>query len=622
MPLDSTGLDYMDIESIGMFLPDVKSDQSQGQILNNPEITRIEAQSFKGYPSLSADIQPEVTLMAGSNNAGKSTILHALAVWEFCKLSLLMNSGTRNRLLPRSLAKQGFGIGDDEFSPINLPTLKHLWTQLKPTYGKEEGDKGYTLKITCHWTSGNRNLYLGFKLALFNERLFLNLHKTNLTQEDELPTVAYLPPFAGIMAREEKLSGAARRRRIGQGLAGAVLRNTLLDMHMEYSRGLEELKQEQAAKFPFRKRVRIPVDVLNKFKANAPWHKLQELLREVFQCDLEVKEFNEEYHSYINVQVHKGFSGEDGVFKRDKQQSPRDLMVEGSGFLQWLSVFAVALSGQATLLALDEPDAHLHPHLQHELYTRLVNLSIENKLQILFATHSSEILRHADHTNIMYFQKGRQPRTLRSEDDKSRLFSAIGSVYSPRLDKVRRSKKIFFHEGTSDIALLSVLGKKIGIEISSDWVPWQTTDSHKSRRNFFQHLQNEISGVKAVSLRDRDNIEVNRITESLNDKTEPSTKDFQVCTWKRRYIESYLMDPQSIAIAMNVDISDVNSLFAEEGLTPIENFTAHNVPTSFLDLRAKELLKKWKIKPIDIVRSMPTENVPEDIKTLLKALSS
>ena len=27
--------------------------------------------------------------------------------------------------------RQGIGLGDDEFSPINVPSLKHLWTNLK-----------------------------------------------------------------------------------------------------------------------------------------------------------------------------------------------------------------------------------------------------------------------------------------------------------------------------------------------------------------------------------------------------------------------------------------------------------------------------------------------------------
>lgn len=42
-------------------------------------------------------------------------------------------------------------------------------------------------------------------------------------------------------------------------------------------------------------------------------------------------------------------------------------MVEGSGFLQWLSVYTLALNPSINVLLLDEPDAHLHTTLQDHL---------------------------------------------------------------------------------------------------------------------------------------------------------------------------------------------------------------------------------------------------------------
>lgn len=45
--------------------------------------------------------------------------------------------------------RQGLGLGDDEFSPIDVPSLKHLWTNLATQRGAEPD--GYTLKIGCSW---------------------------------------------------------------------------------------------------------------------------------------------------------------------------------------------------------------------------------------------------------------------------------------------------------------------------------------------------------------------------------------------------------------------------------------------------------------------------------------
>ena len=43
---------------------------------------------------------------------------------------------------------QGVGLGDDEFSPVTVPSLKHLWTNLK-TQKIDEAD-GYTLHLDAN----------------------------------------------------------------------------------------------------------------------------------------------------------------------------------------------------------------------------------------------------------------------------------------------------------------------------------------------------------------------------------------------------------------------------------------------------------------------------------------
>ena len=197
------------------------------QPINSIKLTR-----FKQYLTLDLVLNPNLTLMAGSNNSGKSSILHALAVWEFCRLATTMERGGVAGLHPNRVGVQGFGIGDDEFSPINIPSLKHLWTNLKPGQ-KNPGQDGYTLKIGIQWTTGIGLKNLTFGLSLANDRLFIRVDASNLAAGDVIPRIAFLPPFAGISAHEQRVSGAVRRRRIGEGLAGAVLRNLLLDLQQE-----------------------------------------------------------------------------------------------------------------------------------------------------------------------------------------------------------------------------------------------------------------------------------------------------------------------------------------------------------------------------------------------------
>lgn len=260
-----------------------------------------------------------MSLLGGGNNSGKTTILHGLAIWEFCRTAIEMERGPKTFLAGH--AGQGLGLGDDEFSPINVPSLKHLWTNLK-TQKSSEPD-GYTLKIRCDWTPAANPRHLEFGLALSNDRLFVKTTSSDLVPGDEPPRLAYLPPFAGMTDRETRLTGAIRRRRIGEGLAGAVLRNILLDMqqhNLERRRSLRGTKSK------------ISDADLKTLRATDPWELLQHNLCTTFSVELDVAPFRDEYHSYIQVEVVKGSVDGDKV-KRYPGYNKRDLMVEGSGFL-------------------------------------------------------------------------------------------------------------------------------------------------------------------------------------------------------------------------------------------------------------------------------------------------
>lgn len=207
-------------------------------------ITKLTFHRFKQFKDQKFELQPiGITLIAGGNNSGKSSILHGLAVWQFCKTAIEMERGLEIFNAPAVGSRQGLGLGDDEFSPVNVPSLNHLWTNLKSR--KETEPDGYTLKIGCEWDSNNGPRRLEFGLALANDRLFVKVTDSNLQKDDQIPRVAYLPPFAGITDREMRLPGAIRRRRIGEGLAGAVLRNLLLDMYEQNTAERMRLRAEK-----------------------------------------------------------------------------------------------------------------------------------------------------------------------------------------------------------------------------------------------------------------------------------------------------------------------------------------------------------------------------------------
>jgi hypothetical protein len=139
-------------------------------------VTKVGFHRFKQFKDQAFELRPGISLLAGGNNSGKSTLLHGLAIWEFCRTAIEMERGPATFLVGHR--GQGLGLGDDEFSPINVPSLKHLWTNLKSQ--KDTEPDGYTLRIHVEWPDDGNARMLEFGLALSNDRLFVKTTDSNL----------------------------------------------------------------------------------------------------------------------------------------------------------------------------------------------------------------------------------------------------------------------------------------------------------------------------------------------------------------------------------------------------------------------------------------------------------
>ena len=442
----------------------------------NPLIKRVKFHRLKQFADQTFELKPGVSLIGGGNNSGKSSVLHGLAIWEFCKTAIEMERGVDRFVAGQS--GQGLGVGDEEFSPINVPSLEHLWTNLK-TQKQSEPD-GFTLKIGCYWDVDlDREAFLEFGLALSHDRLFVKATDSNLRGTERIPRAAYLPPFAGMTDRETRVPGAIRRRRIGEGLAGAVLRNLLLDLYQANEAKRIQLRGD-------RSKIRDPD--LRELRESDPWELLQQTLRETFSTEIVVEPFSEEYHSYIRLDV---VGGEVSGFKLKRYPGfrRRDLMVEGSGFLQWLSVYALATDPEIDILLLDEPDAHLHASLQEQLVERLWDLATTTGKQVLMATHSTEILRAATPETILHVRGSQGGSYLTEEHQKVGLIAGLGSEYAPRIDRIKKTKRVLFVEGKTDVRILQALSAQAGISWPEEWILWRGATSHKERQQVFRALK-------------------------------------------------------------------------------------------------------------------------------------
>lgn len=573
------------------------------------------------YRDTTFELHPNMILLVGGNNSGKTTLLHALATWEFCKTVLTYEKSPKALL--NDFSGDGYGITIDDFTPINLPSFKSLWTNLTAT-------SGYTLSIKCYWDDNTGNeKFLEISLALAQERLYIKPTASNLVEGDVLPKIAYLPTFAGIGSKEQWFSKAYRNKLIGQGLAGAILRNQIMELWLQNIKLRNERKNG---------RMRLSDADLKYIRENDPYDILNQYVFKVFQGVLYPKRFDPEFHTHVQINFRKGeIKGK--RFAPFTKYNERDIMMEGRGFLQWLSVLTFVLTPDINVLLLDEPDSHLHCVLKSELFDDLKQIAAKQLKQVIVATHSSEVIKAFDYAEILSIIKGK-PKYLTEEEGKCLVLSSLGTEFFPSLESLQRNKKAFLVENNSDAKFLEIFCNKFDTWPDNITI-WATATKHKERKAFYNFLRNSITDLKVLSLNDRDNRNYSDITKSLHDNQYPNDVHDGNCelrcrTWRRWEMESYLVCPEAIARLVqkqsddksyDVCLQEVKDYIGTLGIVVNADYKQSDKTISngvLFDRDAKELVSpicsQFGITKFDIAKEMNTNEIFEDVRTLLNEI--
>lgn len=584
-------------------------------------IEKIELKKFKKFSDTTITLHPHtISLIVGGNNSGKSSVLHALAIWEFCKTVLVFEKGDAS--IRAGYRGAGIGIAFDDFTPINIPSFKYIWTNLKAS-------GGYSLSIKCYWRDeAGVEKFMAIALSLVQERLYIKCADTNLVPNDNVPRIAYLPTFAGIEQKEQFYAKAMRNKLIGQGLAGAVLRNEIIDL--------------QESNINLRKQLKGAAEKLSRanlkyIRGNDPFELLQQVTFRRFGGLLYPLPFIKDFHTHVGVDFKKG----DMVgsrFKPYKGYNRRDIMVEGSGFLQWLSVYTFALSPNVDVLLLDEPDAHLHVSLQDELVKELKEISAKFHKQLLLATHSVEIIKSTEACNILFVKGPSDVKYLKGESKKCIVLSGLGSEYFPLLENIQNFKRILFVENESDANFLRLMTSDF-IVWPENLVIWGNATHHKERNHVFEYLSREIpDNFKCMSLNDKDSQDYAFTQQDLKQSNYPDNVDpehnveLRYRLLRRSEMENYILHPSAIARTIvskyGGDVAIVEQevkdfILQEHSITFPVNFTQSdrtNPLRPLFETPGKDVVNsvcsKYHIDKFDIAKEMRENEVFDDIKTL------
>lgn len=298
-------------------------------------IKDIRIQRFKNLEDLSLTLG-NVTVLVGSNNAGKSSVLQALQFATSMSQSLKLDGKARwsNGSVSGTLAAEQL-----VYLPFrDIDGLAHGGSlrQAENTAIRVEMTDDSLGTVTTEVRRGkNKNLSLKIEGRNFGRQL----------EPLTTPFMVMSPGLAGIPAVEEFRSAGIVRRAAAKGDANSVLRNILWLLKSD----------------------------------NHAWEKFCRRLRHVFpRLGIGVG-FDEETDEIIEAHIVNN-----GI------QLPLDS--SGTGVLQVVQILAYIGVYKPRVLLLDEPDSHLHPANQRILGTLLSQLTENSDLQVILSTHSRHLL--------------------------------------------------------------------------------------------------------------------------------------------------------------------------------------------------------------------------------------
>jgi predicted ATPase len=521
-------------------------------------IHKVTLKNFKKIENQTFDLT-DFDLLVGSNNSGKSTLLQALAIWQYCV--------DQFKRAKKSGSSRGIQIVLPEFTALPLPEFILLWTNrlerrnIRQKSGKTKPEY-ILIEIQVFWSEfeegRKQDEELCIQLRYQSPQSIYAIpvggwdHFRKISIKESFPQIVYVPPFSGLEPIEQWIDDGNVRQNVGKGQPGSVLRNLLY-------RVIDQ-KTENGERIPYNR--------------NLNWIEISSKVEEWFGIKINLPEYEMGQGTRINLSYFVG-------------KKEFDIISGGSGFHQILTLLAFFYGyNDVTTILFDEPDAHLHVNLQKQI---LNYFKQKNKIQFLIATHSEEFIRGVEVNSIISMLSD-APKRISATETIVRAMSEVDNIV---VVKTKLSPYILYVEGEDDERLLTswasktnhqdILRKfhifKMGGTTKDDMK--RLSDKH------FSALTQINPEVKRVVLFDRDD------DKSFHpDENNPVIKE-----WKRRNIENYLLVREawemSILDATNRPEFDlfnqeyqvtINSFFDEQGLILPKNFSWRNVKANIFEI--------------------------------------
>ncbi|EDQ6205877.1 AAA family ATPase [Salmonella enterica subsp. enterica] len=243
-----------------------------------------------------------------------------------------------------------------------------------------------------------------------------------------------------------------------------------------------------------------------------------------------------------------------------ENRNAREIFWAGFGFQIWCQLLThLARANEFSLTVIDEPEVYLHPDVQRQLLAILRDIDVD----VLLATHSTEILGEADPTEILLVDKRkRSAKRLRDVEGVQEALDSIGSIQNITLTQLARTKKILFVEGLGDYKIIRRFAKTIGLQelfSGSEITAFESGgfSSWERVKALAWGLQNTLGAdIRIGAVYDRDYWCDAQITET---EQELRNNLHFAYIHKRKEIENYLLVPCVLNRVLEKYVNERNS---------------------------------------------------------------
>jgi hypothetical protein len=447
-------------------------------------IRSVTIRRFKRFEEITFNLNGRHVVLAGPNNMGKTTILQAVSAWTL---------GFKKWKERNDFRKHGgyyakVPIARQAFSAVPLRRFDLMWANRD-----YRGNIEIEIKSTDGWS-----ITMEF-IADSTEQIFIRPVQTvdsGILRTADVQSV-FVPAMTGL-SKEEPLYANPETVAdlLGQAKPGDVLRNLL-----------HQANQSETA-----------------------WAELCHSIQDLFGYQLIPPDAA---GAYIVAEYRVGQDGPEF-----------DISSGGSGFQQVLMLLTFLNIRPATVLLLDEPDAHLHVILQDSIYAELRAVAERQRSQLVIATHSEVIIDSVDPRELWVVLQSARP--LAEDTEKSSLIKSLRVLSNIDIMLAREAEGILYLEGHTDLDILRAWAKALGHR-SADllkrvfWKPtvWETrtgADGIQARDHYdaLKLVREDLPGLVLLD----------------GDTRAPSTpitgKGLQRLRWNRYEIENYLVHPEAL----------------------------------------------------------------------------